>query len=264
MKIIKNKDFEFNEDDFIWRYLDLYKFFSFIINKKLFFARLDKFEDPLEGLTEKIIGNMAMNGGIPENEEDLKFPTKVKQKILKERQNRVQFVKTETQKYQKTQFANCWFVGKKESFAMWNLYSNNNNVAIRYNPKELVSIVLPSAESYKHSDFNRFIYGFVDYDNIWPFDFNKKEKVKIEWTAFKKDLSYFHEKEFRFVVTTPENCLGVYDSFELPLGDIYLDNFKIYANPYMDFWKYETLKQLLANFKLQDKLMKSSLKVKKE
>jgi len=40
MKIIKNKDFEFNEDDFIWRYLDLYKFFSLIINKKLFFASL--------------------------------------------------------------------------------------------------------------------------------------------------------------------------------------------------------------------------------
>jgi hypothetical protein len=263
MEIKENKPVVFENDDFIWRYIDLFKLFSFLFDKKLFFTRLDNFNDPLEGLTEKTLGYLGIIDGIPKSEKEMSsFTTEKKQKLLTKRENMVNYIKNETEKFQKTQFANCWFVGKKESFAMWNIYSDVNSVAIRYNPKELIDIVIPSAESYNHSDFKLLIYGFVDYDNIWPFIYFEKRKVKIIHTAFKKDTSYIHEKEFRFVVLTSPKHIGKYDKFELPLGDISHDNFKIFANPYMETWKFNDLKRLLKNFSMQDKLEKSKLNVK--
>jgi hypothetical protein len=41
----------FDEDEYLWKYLDMHKFLSFILKKELFFTRLDKFEDPIEGVT---------------------------------------------------------------------------------------------------------------------------------------------------------------------------------------------------------------------
>ncbi len=265
MEIIINKQVIFENDDFIWRYLDIHKFFSFILDKKLYFSRLDNFSDPLEGLTERTLGYLGINDGIPENEEELNpsFAKQEKQKILNERKKREDHILNETKKYQKTQFANCWFIGKKESFAMWNFYSDENSVVIRYKPKELINIVIPSAKSYNHNDFKWLIYGCVDYDNVWPFNYFEESKAEIKYTAFKKDLSYSHEKEFRFVVLIPKRCIGKYDKFELPLGDISKDDFKIYANPYMETWKFDNLKRILDFFSLQDKLEKSKLKVKK-
>jgi len=107
------------------------------------------------------------------------------------------------------------------------------------------------------------IYGYVDYDNIWPFDPYLKSKHKIKHVAFKKDMSYKHENEFRFVVLTSTKNINKHEKFELPLGDILQDNFKIYANPNMNLWKYKNLERLLGLFSLKDKLVRSSLKVKK-
>jgi hypothetical protein len=261
MNVEENKKVVFEKDDYLWRYIDIHKLFSFILDKKLFFTRLDNFDDPLEGLTEDIIGNMSIVENIPD---DLNpsLPEESKISILAEKKEKQNYVNEQTERYQKKQFANCWFVGKKESFAMWNLYSNTNSVAIRYNPKELLDIVIPSAESYIHEDFKVFIYGFVDYDNIWPFDFFKQSDKKIRYSAFKKDLCYIHEREFRFVTIIPYLCIGKYDDFELPLGDISKDNFKIFANPYMKTWKLNNLKRILEKFSLQDKLIQSALKVK--
>lgn len=265
MEVIKNKTVKFESDSFIWRYIDLHKLLSFLFDKTLFFTRLDHFNDPLEGLTEKIIGDLTINAGIPSDEKSLNptFTSNEKKDILKGREYREQGIIRDTEKYQKTQFANCWFVGKKESFAMWNIYSDYDSVAIRYNPQELLDIVIPSAESFNNSDFKKMIYGYVDYDNIWPFDPYRKSKPEIKHTAFKKDLSYEHENEFRFVVLTSPEKINNHEKFELPLGDISKDNFKIFANPYMNLWKYKNLERLLNIFSLQDKLEKSRLKVNK-
>ncbi len=262
MQVHINKVIEFGSNDFLWKYLDLHKLFSFLLNKSLYFTRLDNFEDPLEGLTEKVLGEMAFNEGIPDDLNPT-FTEEEKNSILTGKRNRDIFIKNEIEKSQKTQFANCWFVGEKESFAMWNIYSNNDSIAIRYNPQELLNIVIPSAESYRHNHFKDFIYGFVDYDNIWPFNFFEESKKKIKYSSFKKDLSYIHEREFRFVSVVSASQIDKYEKFELPLGDIVKDNFKIYANPYMESWKFNNLSKILEKFSIQDKLIKSDLKVKK-
>jgi len=159
MEIEINKPFEFSTDEFLWRYLDLHKFLSFILEKKLFFTRLDKFDDPLEGLTEEIIYHMAAYEKEIIDNYDIANDLKAERK--KSAIKRKSIIEEKTKLNQTTLFANCWFINKKESIAMWNLYSNPDSVAIRYNPNNLLSIVKASAESYTNVDLKKILYGIV-------------------------------------------------------------------------------------------------------
>lgn len=265
MNTSKNKDFVFEEDDYLWKYLDLHKFFYFIIHKNLVFTRLDRFEDPLEGLPDKILSILSILEIEPNSKKELNdsFTDEQKDDFLIKRRYDEKYANEQIDLYQKMQFANCWFLSRKESFAMWNNYSNKDSVAIRYKPNDLLKIVLPSANSYVHADFQEFVYGLVDYDDIWPYNHYKKSRKDIIYTAFKKDNSYEHENEFRFLVATNTECINKYDSFELPLGDITKDDFWIFTNPYMDQWKFNNLKQMLKDYSMDKKLYKSKLKIKK-
>jgi len=260
MIVNKSKPFDFLEGEFLWRFMDLHKFFSFVLEKKLFFARLDSFDDPLEGLTELLIGHIAAS----EYEKDGMFdiPDESKEDYNKKREARKKIIEEGTRQIQTTLFANCWFIGKKESFAMWNMYSDQNSVAIRYNPDQLLKLVIPLAESYTNEDFKAFLYGKVEYYDVWPFSFTKKNDADNKYTPYKKDKSYIHENEFRFTVAVPHELAGKYEYFKLPFGDIAEDDFKIFANPKMEDWKFNNLKKLLEPYKLSDKLVKSVLKTK--
>jgi hypothetical protein len=257
MEVEVNKKINFSVDDFLWRYLDIHKFLSFIIEKSLFFTRLDKFDDPLEGLTEDLIGSIA---SLEFKEKAIENPSN---EILAQIEIDRKHIEKEIKLSQTTRFANCWFYGKKESIAMWDLYSNSDSIVIRYKPEELINIIKISAEAYIHCNFKKFMYGKVEYIDIWPFKPYPTDDVGIKYTAYKKDKSYEHEKEFRFIAGVPISAAGIYDKFELPLGDIEKDNFKIIANPKMEEWKFNNLKKILKNYSLSDKLEKSSIKIKK-
>ncbi|WP_163708306.1 DUF2971 domain-containing protein [Mangrovibacterium lignilyticum] len=222
---------------------------------------MDKFDDPLEGMTYDLIANEVYCRNY-EGEIAPSWTESEKRELQKEGKIRRKHIIDETAKIQKSQFASCWFLSKKESFAMWNLYSNRDGVAIRYNPNELTNLIKVIAESYVHHDFNHFISGKVDYVDIWPFDLSKKFENKHKFTALKKDTSYSHENEYRFIVATPNTVIGKYESFELPMGDFLNDDFNIFANPYMEHWKFENLLEILKSYKLDHKLTKSNLFVK--
>ena len=265
MEIVKNKEVRFESSEFLWRYLDLHRLLSFLLTKSLYFTRLDNFDDPLEGLTENTIKKLDGYERMTNSLNNLKpcITREQMEKIISDYENLKDIIQDQVNKSQKTQFANCWFINDKESFAMWNLYSNSESVAIKYHPDLLLGIILPSAESFAHHDFMKFVYGFVDYNDIWPFNYYQKSDKNIVYSAFKKDKSYIHEREFRFVVVTPIDCIGKYEFFKLPLGDIAKDDFQVIANPYMEDWKVENIKQLLQLFGIENKLKKSMLRVKK-
>jgi hypothetical protein len=71
---------------------------------------------------------------------------------------------------QKTQFASCWFLDDRESFAMWKIYSKKEGIALKFNAKQFAETVVASAENYSNTDFKILYYGKVDYKNIRPFD----------------------------------------------------------------------------------------------
>jgi hypothetical protein len=236
---------------------------SFILNKKLFFNRLDNLIDPLEGLPETTLSYMDKtepNSG-KESIQGITAAKKLKQET--EKRKKLSMAMQKTEESQQTQFANCWYMGKKESFAMWNIYSNPDSVAIRYRPGELLDLVIPAAQEMPNPDFLHLIYGYVDYDDIWPFRYNRKNPPRIKHAAFRKDSSYKHEQEFRFVAVVNSDCRGKYDYFELSLSNIDSDSFSVLANPYMESWKFDNIRKFLENLGLEQQLTQSVLKVKK-
>ncbi len=261
MKLEPHGKEEFEEGEYLWKYFDLHKFLHFISEKKLYFTRLDKFDDPLEGLSNKILGELSVYEQFDIKEEDLN-PV-IKERHLQSQKSRKTFVDNGTKESQTTQFANCWFLGKKESFAMWQLYSNKDSVVVRYKPKDLLTIVKAFAKSYIHDSFKIFSFGKVVYENIWPFNLFKTQVSSATISAFKKDSSYKHENEYRFVIITPKEKANEFSQFELFLGDISKDDVLVFANPHMEDWKFENIKRILEKFSPQIELKRSILRVKK-
>lgn len=53
MQIEINKEYDFTEGQFLWRYVDLHRLIYFLNTENIYFSPLSTFFDPLEGITEK-------------------------------------------------------------------------------------------------------------------------------------------------------------------------------------------------------------------
>ena len=263
MKIEYPKNF--NSDSlknmFLWRYSDLFKLIDLINTKSLFFIRFDKFEDALEGLTGESIKLKQITNGEPLTYKNINnFDEKTKKKLIEWDQSARMKHTKQTENSQETQFASCWFSGEKESIAMWKTYANSDGFAIKFKAMELIDTIIASAKSYTNSDFSLLYFGPVEYKNLWPLDF--KEKIEGKFNGLKKDKSYHHENEFRFVAVTSIENKGKIDYLKLPIGELSSFNIKIIASPYMAKWKFENAKILLSKFGIEDKLQPSVMQIK--
>lgn len=237
-------------DRFLWRYIGLHKLIDIIINKQLHFTRLDHFEDGLEGITGEGTQLKFFNQGEPLTHENINdFDEQTQNELIEQDKNtRQNFIET-LEKSQQAQFASCWFLGNRESIAMWKLYSQKDGVAIKFNARQLTDTIIATAKSYTNSDFEKLVYGPVEYKNIWPFDLH--ETFNGEFNALKKDKSYTHENEFRFIVVLPDDKKGKHQNFTLPIGELSYYDLEIVTNPFMAKWEIENLKKLLEKFNLK-------------
>jgi hypothetical protein len=263
MKIEYPKDFDINyyEDKFFCRYIDLYRLLDLINHNKLYFTRFDRFEDGLEGLTGNGISLRYFTESEPITKENINtaFDEETQNKIIKGDQALREEYKNEVFYSQQTQFANCWFEGNKESIAMWKLYSQNGGVAIKFNAKELIESVIEHAKALNDEDFLILYFGSVNYKNIWPFDV--QEVFEGKFSGLKKDRSYMHENEFRFVAVVPTQKAGKHLQFSLPIKPLPSFKMEIVANPFMMDWQVDNLSSLLRKFGLDTFLTKSKMVV---
>src|SRR5438105_1979057 len=122
------------------RYVDLHSFLYFITQNKLRFARLDTFEDLNEGFsvhTAEAVKDVTKHS---RSIKELGDKEKMLQGITTLKQQHSE-LEEKYREHQKNLFACCWYMGEKESVAMWNLYSNADSVAIRFNASQLITIL---------------------------------------------------------------------------------------------------------------------------
>ncbi|MCP9756649.1 DUF2971 domain-containing protein [Lacihabitans sp. CCS-44] len=254
-------NFEDYEGKYLWRYFDIHKFLDFIINRELYFSRLDKFEDADEGIG----GFLLMMKSIHENNE----PFNKENTLWISKENREDFISSDNKNrrdtqdgikfLQKTQFASCWFMGEKESLAMWKLYSSKNGVAVKIDAKILIENVLNGID--KISDTNRMAYfeKVRYYQNFKEIDLNDNN------FALFKDSSYEHEKEFRFVITQInqwQNKLETPEFFKIDLNPLTWEKIEIFSNPFMEEWKISNLNTILKNLDTPLMIQKSLLRIR--
>lgn len=184
------------EDTIIWRYLKIDKYYDLISNNRLFFCRIDLFEDPFEG-------------SIPKREVDYRPIESIKIShfnnnpiTLDEAKIRDTAMAETHRLYRQTYIVSCWHMNQHESEAMWKLYlSENKGVAIKSTVGQLLSSL-----SDNNNDFIDSRVRYIDYENdIW---YDKNEYPIKTYNMFSpfihKRKSLQHENEFRLLHNVDE------------------------------------------------------------
>lgn len=242
--------------DYLWRYFDIHKFLNLLQNKTIRFTRMDQFEDPQEGIplsafvahAEKLnlnlIERMTIGDLIMEGKQYKKIPP-----LLQKKLNSIYAI-------QKTSFLTCWFAEQRESVAMWNLYSNADGVAVKI-PFAKLSRQLKIE---KDTNISAYYAGRLVYQDFSTIYKNTTDK-KVGKVALRKDHSFAHESEFRFVVRTKDHHLDLAGIDSLPL-DLTRLGMKVICHPRMSGWKKKNVKNLLEGVGLGSVMQESSIRLR--
>jgi hypothetical protein len=266
MQVEINKDYSFNDDQFLWRYMDLHRLIYFLNTENIFFSPLSTFFDPLEGISEKTLQDKEYAEAMDEKRgKEEVLPKKSKEKPEEEKHEVKERFKSNLEEVQKTYFASCWYLGIRESLAMWDSYSNKDSVALKFNPHDLCTSIINSCRKLSSPDFDLMVHGKVEYFKISPFDANDPclKNAAHQFKGFLKDLSYKHEEEFRFI-TIQNNYEKTYNFFELSLKDLNDLDFCIVTHPYMEPWKHNNICNVLKSKGLEHKLVKSEVPTRRQ
>lgn len=255
--IDNSKDYE---NHYLTKYIDIHKFLSLIFNKTLIFTRLDFYEDPYEGVKYKTLTDYQTYKDEPNNpaSEDLEEL----QKSFREKKAKLE---AKIAMEQKSQFSNSWFLSDRENIAMWNLYSNKDSVAIKVDVKNFIRNLENAVKAYEidHPSY-KYICGEISYNRLNPWNpYNEDYKLRA-YSGFKKDIVFQHENEWRVLISIPEQGDLNYPGNLIMKYENILDIIEeVTTHPQMEEWKYKNIESLLALHKIENKLKRSRVYLKK-
>ena len=244
-----NKDKQFSDDAYAWRYMNFEKLWDILSNKKIFFSSLDSFEDILEGLNSDLKVRLEMKKIhiyelTKQQYED--YPLKNKLDVSFE----------ELENWQQGTYCSCWYLTENgnhfESIAMWKFFNVSDGFVLKISLKNLIAIVSNSLEKFNNIEFPRAYYGKVKYLNLrGHIDLlNNTSPNDNILPALIKHAAYRFENEFRFLLHR-ENIDGKFKhklglSIDLILESLLDDShIEIIANPNMGVRNYRLYKDEL-------------------
>lgn len=276
-------DESIDDSMYLWRYMDLHKFLSFILTKSLHLTRLDKFEDIREGMTSKHlyfkrIKNVLDNDPIFDNIRNLMTIDTLGSKM--------NLIEKELKEIQRFNFASCWVLCEDfyESVAMWNLYSNPNSIAIKIKYNDFKKRILETGfDNLSHQ--GEIICGPIKYKNFQKNNeiFNPGQRNNLNESVFIKDISFEHEKEFRIIlrekvreippIQYKDNISNIhieklyndtynYSGVKLKIKNLNDFPFEIIHHPKSEVWAKNNIKEILEKFNINYKVKDSKLELK--
>jgi hypothetical protein len=272
---------EKDKNDFLWKFVSIEKFLSIILNSKLYFNRIDGFEDLQEGISPELLLLNHQKDSLMKLE-PIKKLSQIHSIDMFPRETDLLIDKLK--EIQQFNFANCWHSCKDniESVAMWNLYSEVNSVALNINFEDLYTQLQKSGIQ-ANVNLKSFTMGKVKYLNFQDSNELDKAKDEIENTAFLKDISFGHENEFRFVAEidkypikpfSPKEGISKYKQkdfydkssqiygLDVLLRDFFDYKFEIVFHPKMEEWVKSDLKKIIKKFNVPFNTRDSKLKIK--
>lgn len=271
-------DENINENAYLWRYMDIHKFLSFIFNKSLYFTRLDKFEDSKEGITMSHLFYQNLKREMDNHPMFDKIKTYMSVDTLGGEMNKID---SELEKIQKCNFANCWVIGENnsESVAMWNLYSKPNSIAVKIKFSDFKKL-LTSKGLHSYDSTIKILCSPINYINFQKPDL---KSIKNFDSVFTKDISFKHENEFRIIVKEKEREIPTinykpnlhnrkieklhnehwnYSGVELDFFDFEDYNFEIVHHPKSQDWAKKNIDEILKVSKIKFEVNESILELK--
>jgi hypothetical protein len=193
----------------LWRYLDYFKFEDLIKNQSLYYSRLDKFEDKLEGVSPySCIKAIASD---PEKNEEQKREAIRLYKIRMERNRQISF-------------ASCWHINDNLNFDMWDSYGHkaSDSIAIKTSEKKLCSSLRKLGFPFLNEPVQYFDEPYFNQNAYWfPTMFKRKE--------------YKSEQEFRSILFAHNISLGGI-KIKVELNDL-IDRIYVHPSASKQFFK---------------------------
>jgi hypothetical protein len=170
-----------NPNEKIWRYMDFTKFMSLLIDKSIFFCRIDKLGDTHEMSLPRL-----------NRIQDEEFYRKNEKEILKHFNGKMtlQIMNSVIPFLRQSVLVNSWHRNEFESAAMWGLFlKTNEGIAIQSTYTKLCNSFHVAKDN-----INIGIVEYTDYDN------DRIENDSIYGYLSNKLKSYEHERELRAVI----------------------------------------------------------------
>lgn len=246
-----------NEDDnIIWRYMRLEKLLDIILNERLFFTNIERFEDCTEGKLYWVYYDEKINSysirlkksldrlnKISESNNSNLSEIKKEREFLNEEFDEKKFnegTRQLSQEYKDKDsnniyYVNCWHQNPNENIAMWKIYSENQGIAIQSTINSLKESLITDKE------IQICKVEYIDH----PLNTNKlKHKLRI---CYKK-TPYQYENEIRFLYVGLRSSLNNKNNLNNGINiniDVNKMIKKIVISPYAPEWKVEIIKTFL-------------------
>lgn len=239
-----------SDDLSIWRYMDFTKFVAILLDRALFFPRLDQLGDPFEGAfptTQPII--QRIQAVLPKST----IPPGAKVTVYG--------LHRAWESTRRWTYASCWHCEECESAAMWRLYAHSNEaIAIRSTVRQLRRVLADPGEPDPGFLRPRTIHlGMVDY-----IDFNS-DQIPPDFVSrgFRKRKSFEHERELRALfMELPSNyhhdMLPDHRGRSIPIEPRELIT-EIYVAPQASEWYAELVRKIAIRFNIDVAIKKSAL-----
>jgi hypothetical protein len=235
----------------LWRYMDIHKFLDFIQTQELHFSRLDQMEDPFEGVSTRILRRIEALRTKARGNGDIENPFNLEGLEMA-------MHKREIDKQQKSHFINCWFQGDRESMGMWNLYSNQDSIAIKVDSSVFTKYFGKDNRGWQLNKPYDFTGGNVEYAKINPLE---EAKVSVQKTILKKDQCWQHENEYRLYLidSNPLEDSELVVRLKLDFNNF---KFEVVFHPKMDEWKKKNIQRVIENCDLKIETKNSDIQLK--
>lgn len=239
-----------DHDAKVWRYMDLQKLISLLHTKSLFFARVDRLEDPFEGSSpqgvvayrEKLLDQIRNDPQYDGNPN-----------LRKELLDSHNVIPNNYEKMLKCTAVNCWHRNPTESMAMWKLYlSGGDGIAIQSTYRRLKNSFAITNEI-----VNIGCVTYIDYDSGL---FNSTD---VDYRFMHKEKCFEHEREVRCLLHKwPDNIQDppvIGNGISIPIEiDTLIES--VYVSPASADWFLDVVNVTLKNFWKETPAIKSKLK----
>ena len=248
----------------LWRYIDLAKLLSLVGNEVLYFSSLARLGDKFEGQWSRRTIQMIhdwdelwmgedVNRCFIEDKvknQRLYFPKEHQQPLPKDTSGHLGRL-IRDRDHQNQTFVSCWYQEDGESQAMWKLFAGDKyGIAVRTTASKLIGSFTNRLPDY---------LGFVKY-----LDYEREPMAVSHFPpVFYKRKEFQHEREVRAVlapqqrIEKPENKIES-PGIPEPINPTYLIE-ELIVSPYSPDWLMEVVELLIARFKMEVAVTKSTL-----
>lgn len=158
----------------LWRYMSFQKFEDLVKTQSLYYARMDQFEDSLEGISPFTCIKSILSD---------------KTKSDEQKQECMRLYNIRMENNRKVSFVSCWHINENINYNMWNQYGQNSveSIGIQTNFKKFNMILEKSGFSVLNEPVQYFEEPYFNQNAYWfP-------------TIFKRS-KFEHEQEFRSIL----------------------------------------------------------------